>query len=519
MNAGNDQHMRMGQQLRALRLERGLQQSEMARRLDISAAYLSLIEKGRRSVQLPLLFKALEIYGITMEAFMESLGDRRVDDGLEELLADPLVRSLHLTEEDIASISSEPRMVTTITALFNLYKSTRRQLDSVLEGIAQREKSSTPPVAPIEPQGSVLRFELSPFDEVTEFLESRENWFPDLERRADSVRSQLSLPPRYTSEALIKAMRDTFDIDVRVIRTGDGDSSVVRRWDPSAGILTLSAELPEQRVRFQLAHTIGLRLLHQEDVVDSITRDTRFRFDETRSLVAIHLANYFAGALLLPYDDFFHEVQKSRYDIELLASVFDSSYETVAHRVCNLSDPSRRGLPFYFLRVDIAGNISKRYSAVGLRFGHNMGSCPKSAAHLAFLTPPIIRRRYERYPDGTTYFVFAKVVSEPKAGSLGRGTTYSIALGTYADNAQHLAYADDMPFADPERMALPVGVSCRFCERTDCNQRAAPSYKFAFRVDAHTKKDNFFSPLVQSDEEADVSVAAKKPRGTSRRTC
>ena len=226
--------------------------------------------------------------------------------------------------------------------------------------------------------------------------------------------------------------------------------------------------------------------------------------------MAIHLANYFAGALLLPYEDFFHEVQRSRYDIELLTSVFDSSYETVAHRVCNLSDPKRRGLPFYFLRVDIAGNISKRYSAVGLRFGHNMGSCPKSAAHLAFLTPPIIRRRYERYPDGTTYFVFAKVVSEPKAGSLGRGTTYSIALGTYADNAQFLAYADDMPFADPDRMALPVGVSCRFCERTDCNQRAAPSYKFAFRVDADMKKDNFFSPLVQGDEEADVSVAAKK---------
>ena len=504
----------MGQRLRELRLERGLQQSEMARRMEISAAYLSLIEKGRRSVQLPLLFKALDIYGVTMEAFMESLGDRRVDDGLEALLSDPLVRSLHLSEEDVASISAEPRIVTTITALFNLYKSTRRQLDSVLEGIARREKGtiSESPAAPTSGGGSVLRFELSPFDEVTEFLEGHENWFPELEQRADLARAQLSLPLQYTSQALTATMRDRFDIDVRVVRTGDGDSSVVRRWEPGRGVLTLSAELPEQRARFQLAHTIGLRLLEEENLVERITEGTQFRFEETRALVAIHLANYFAGALLLPYDDFYDEVRRVRYDIELLTSVFDSSYETVAHRVCNLSDPQRRGLPFYFLRVDIAGNISKRYSATGLRFGHNMGSCPKSAAHLAFLTPPIIRRRYERYPDGSTYFAFAKVVSEPKAGSLGRGTTYSIALGTYADNAKHLAYADDMPFADPERMALPVGISCRFCERTDCNQRVAPSYKFAFRVDAHTKKDNFFSPIVQGDEDADVSIAARKPR-------
>jgi hypothetical protein len=121
-------------------------------------------------------------------------------------------------------------------------------------------------------------------------------------------------------------------------------------------------------------------------------------------------------------------------------------------------------------------------------------------------------RRYETHPDGSSYFVFAKVVTDPKQGSIERGTAYSIGLGTYASNAEQLAYADDMPFADPKKMAIPVGVTCRFCERTDCNQRAAPSYKFAFTVDEYTKKDNFFSPHVSSDQEAGVAVAARRPK-------
>jgi hypothetical protein len=458
-----------------------------------------------------------------MEAFMESLGEPRVDDGLEELLADPLVRSLQLSDEDVASLSAEPKIVTTITALFNLYKSTRNQLESVLEGIARRElDSETPPEAsgdrsrglareePREKSESTLRFELSPFDEVTEFLEKHENWFPVLEERAEKARRDLGLATRLTSQSLIDALGAHAGIDVRIVAPGEGNSSVVRRWEPQQRVLTVSSEMPELRMRFQLGHALGLSILEEEGLHDVISGNHAVRFRETRPLLKIHLANYLAGALLLPYDEFYREVRRTRYDVELLTAVFDSTYEAIAHRLCNLSDPLRRGLPFYFLRVDVAGNISKRYSATALRFVNLHGSCPKSAVHLAFLTPNLIRRRYEMYPDGSTYFVFAKVVAEPRQGSLGRGTVYSIGLGTYADNAKHLAYADDMPFADPRRMALPVGTSCRFCERTDCNQRAAPSYKFAFRVDEYTKKDNFFSPLVDGDREADVAKDAER---------
>jgi XRE family transcriptional regulator, fatty acid utilization regulator len=487
----------MGQRLRELRLTRGLQQGEVARRLEISPAYLSLIEKGKRTVQLPFLFRALELYGVGMEDFMSSLGERHVDDGLARLLDDPLLRSLNLSEEDLASLSSEPKIITTITALFNLYKNTRSQLDNVLMGIARREREGDGE-SEGEDDGDSLRFDYGPFDEVTDFLQQHENWFPSLEERADKLRRDAGLGTRVTRDQLIATLEDRLGVEVRLV-PGEGESSVVRRWDPDRGSLALSADLFEQRVKFQLAQTIGRRLFDEEKLHEPVVDHYTGRHVETRKLIKIHLANYFAGALLLPYDEFYRAVSRTRYDVELLANLFESSYETVAHRICNLSDPRQRGVPMHFLRVDVAGNVSKRYSGDGVRIPQHGGSCAKWAVHLAFLTPNTITKQYSAFPDGSTYFCFAKVVNEPQQGSLARGTVYSIGLGTHADSAKHLAYADDMPFVDPRKMGVPVGTSCRFCERTDCNMRSAPSYKFAFRVDEDTRKDNFFSPLLSRE--------------------
>lgn len=490
----------MGQRLRELRLRRGLQQGEVARRLKISPAYLSLIEKGKRVVQLPLLFQALELYGVAVEEFMGSLGERHVDDGLARLLGEPLLRSLNLSEEDLASISAEPRTVATITALFNLYKNTRSQLDHVMASMAQLERQAG---------GDDVRFDYSPYDEVTDFLEQHDNWFESLEERAQQFRREAALSRRVVSEELERGLRK--QLGVRVQRTSEaGGSSVIRRWSAEERVLTVSGALFEQRLKFQLAHTIALGLFDEEKLHKPILEGYTGQHAETRRLIKIHLANYFAGALLLPYPEFYRDVTSTRYDVELLAQLFESSYETVAHRMCNLSDPRRRGVPMHFLRVDVAGNISKRYSGDGIRFAHEDGSCPKMAVHLAFLTPNVITKQYSAFPDGSTYFCFAKVVSEPEQGSLVKGTTYSIGLGTHADNAKHFAYADDLPFADPKKMAVPVGTTCRFCERTDCNMRSAPSYKFAFRVDEYTKKDNFFSPLVSGDQDLEERKAGRR---------
>lgn len=435
----------------------------------------------------------LEIYGVGMEDFMSSLGESRVDEGLARLLDEPLLKTLNLSRDDLASLGAEPKAATTITALFNLFKNARVQLENLQADVADRTQVGASGGA------TDVSFDYSPFDEVTDFLEEHGNYFPRLEARAESFRRDAGIEALTRSAELARALLDHLGVRVDLVDTATR-SSVIRRYDRRRGRLSLSANLAEHRRVFQLAHTIGLRLLDEEGLDQVILRNHRPQHSETTRLLKIHLANYLAGAILLPYDAFYREVMRTRYDVEMLASTFATSYETVAHRICNLGDPERPGLPFHFLRVDVAGNISKRYSATGLKFPKGVGSCPKWAVHTAFLTPHAIRRQYSEFPDGSRFFCFARVQSEPLNGSLSRGTVYSIGLGTNAENAKSIAYADDMPFVDPERMAVPVGTTCRFCERPDCNQRAAPSYKFAFRVDEYTKKDNFFSPLVNDDQ-------------------
>jgi len=398
------------------------------------------------------------------------------------------MRSLELREEDVAALGAEPRLASTVVALFQLYKNTRHQLDQLLTVAARRSSDGA---------GS-LRFDYSPYDEVADFLEQHDNYFPALERRAEALRQDAGLSERTHSVELTRLLREQLGVEVVMASPSEG-SSVIRRYDPDRARLVVAPHLSEQRLRFQLAVSVALVLFETEPLAEPLVAKAPRAHAETGRLVEIHLANYFAGALLLPYGAFFHQAQRLRYDVERLAERFESSYETVAHRLCNLSDPARRGLPMHFLRVDAAGNLSKRYSGDGIRLSHHEGSCPKLAVHLAFLTPSLLRRQYNRYPDGSTFFCFAKVVTDPSAGSIARGTAYSIGLGTHAENAKHLAYADDMPFADPLRQATHVGTTCRFCERTDCNMRSAPSYRFALEVDQRLKKENFFSPLVRSD--------------------
>src|SRR6185503_12187731 len=478
----------LGQRLRELRLQRGVRQADLARQLGISAAYLNLLEKGRRSVQLPILFRALEALDADVERFMADTGGGHPDEGLARLLGDPLARTLDLESTDLLALRAEPRLASTIAALFHLYKNTRAQLDKALS----RLEEAPAPVSPVA-------VGYAPGDEVSDFLQLHKNYFGELEEAATAVRRDAGLPRRFVSDQLIQFLRTRYQLDVRT-EPPRGTSSVVRALDLKKRRLRLSASLSEPALKFQLGHVLGLMLLDDNRLHERLLAGAAPRHAETVRLIKIHLANYFAGAVLLPYDEFFTEVERTRYDVDKVAHSFESSYEAVAHRMCNLGAPRKAGVPLHFLRVDVAGNISKRYSGSGLRFPQGHGTCPKWAAHAAFATPAVISKQYSRMPDGATYFCFAKVISDPSAGSLVRGTLYSIGLGTSADNARRFAYADDLPPPDGDRAVVPTGITCRFCERTDCNQRAAPSYKFAFAIDEYVKKDNFFSPLTTSDQ-------------------
>src|SRR5258706_9226730 len=305
----------IGRRLRELRLERGAQQADVARNLGVSPAYLNLIEKGKRPVQLPLLWKALSLFQIEMEPFMASLGERRAPDALAKLLDEPLLRSLGLTDEDMADFSGEPKRTATLVALFNLYKNARTQLEHVLAQLHAKERGS-------DGGGDVGRLGYSPFDEVTDFLQAHKNYFPELEGEVARIRTDHHLGRRILSDELVKILRARkvrVDFGLPAQRT---TSTVVRRYDPKRRLLTVSTALLEQPLKFQLAVAIGLRVLDETGLDHRLASAFKPKHAETERLIKIHLANYFAGALLLPYAEFIAEVERKRYDVELLSNVF-----------------------------------------------------------------------------------------------------------------------------------------------------------------------------------------------------
>ncbi|MFT3836806.1 MAG: short-chain fatty acyl-CoA regulator family protein [Myxococcaceae bacterium] len=475
----------VGHRLRALRMSKNVKQADAAKELGVSAAYLNLIEKGKRVTPFPLLWKALRLYQVDPEKFMGELGEGKVDEALARLLEEPLLKTLALDPESLQSLSAEPKLAGTVAAVFNLYKNTRSQLENVMSQLSAGDRTRAA-------EGPA--YDYSPFDEVSDFLQEHKNYFPELEEAAEGLRAEFGLERQLMSSQLVNLVQKKFQYRVEFEESPKG-SSVVRRIEPDLQRLVLSPSLTEQPLKFQLATAVGILVMDKARLLERIIGKAT-RHAETPRLIKVNLANYFAGALMLPYGDFFAQVQKTRYDLELLSSVFGVTYETVAHRVCNLSDPKRRGIPFHFIRTDVAGNISKRYSGTGFRFATN-GSCGKWAAHLAFLNPSQLTRQFSSMPDGTTFFDFARVQLQPVEGSIAKGTAYSIGLGTHAENAKHLAYG--LVSQDLKKDAVPIGISCRFCERTDCNQRAAASYRFAFSFDEYTKKDCFFSPLLNHE--------------------
>ena len=256
----------IGQRLRQLRLERGLKQADVARQLAISPAYLNLIEKGKRSVQFPLLWKALQFYGQELEAFMGSLGEQRPDDALAKLLDDPLAATLDLSEDDISALEAEPKAATTIAALFHLYKNTRAQLDTAMAKLSA---------------GDVPRMDYAPSDEVRDFLETHRNYFPELEEEAERLRVDAKLGRRLLSDQLAEMVARHFDFKVEYSSRSEG-SSVVRKVDLERRIITIFPGLSEQALKFQLAtvagshpHRVRLRLLRPDHAHIRVPKEPR----------------------------------------------------------------------------------------------------------------------------------------------------------------------------------------------------------------------------------------------------
>jgi hypothetical protein len=471
----------LGNKVRRLRKQRGLTQAQLAGRLGISASYMNLIEHDRRPVTVPVLLRLAEVLGADLGQFTPDDEARLVGE-LAEVFGDRSLRDHELGPADFAGLAqASPAACRAVLDLYRAYRSARDDA----RAMAERYAGGRPAGASGAPGAADP---VPPEDQVSDLIQQHDNHFPELEAAAERLSGAVPPGSGEVDRSLVRHLRETHRVEVEVV-PGDQAGSIVRRYDPATRRLVLSEVLPPRSRSFQLAHQVALLGCRTE--IDAVLARARLPTPDARSLARVALANYFAGAVLMPYEAFLGAARSVRYDVEMLGHRFRTSFEQVCHRLTTLQRPGARGVPFHFVRVDIAGNVSKRFSASGIRFSRYGGSCPRWNVHAAFLSPGFIRTQLSRMPDGTTYFCIARTVRKEGGGFHAPQTRLAIGLGCEIGHARDLVYADGVDLDNLEA-AVPIGVTCRLCERTDCRQRAFPPLLQALDVDENVRGPSFY---------------------------
>ncbi len=456
----------LGNKIRRLRQERQLTQVQMADKLGISPSYLNLIEHDERPITVALLLKLGQTFNVDLQELSDD-SERRLAAALNEVFTDGGLGGGTIDVEEIQRlVGAAPKAA---RAMVDMHRAWR----------AAREDASAMNLA--LPSGRVQRIVL-PTEEARDFFESRASHFPDMEIAADALTQSAQLRPGEQYRGLVDRLTSRHGISVEIAPV-DAMAGARRRYDAKAKTLTLSETLSPSSRAFHLAYQVAL--LEAREVIAALIAQAKLSSPESETLCRVGLANYFAGAVLMPYTPFITAAKALRYDIDALAYRFGVSFEQAAHRLSTLQRPGESGVPFFFARADSAGNLIKRFSAAGFHFSRVGGACPRFVLHEAFATPGLIRTQIARLPDGATFFCVARTVETPSSGNRAP-VRYAIGLGCDISRAGELVYSDGLDLAQLDN-ATGIGPGCRLCERADCRQRAFPPLQHRLIVDEAVK--------------------------------
>ncbi len=474
----------VGPRVRRLREQQGWNQATLAQRLSVSLSYVSQIENNQRPVTAGVLLKLAETFGGDIGQFSEDQ-DKRLLAELDAALHDRTLRSDRLPPAALTRMLDQaPELVESFLKLYQrhhrLQEEHAQSIDRYygdLGGAGGRA-------------GSALTY-TPPHEEVRDYLNRRNNYLDELDRLAERFAAELSLLPGQRASAI--AARIKRELRVEVVQA-QNQAGLLRHYDAARRRLTLPEGLNDAQQAFQLATQYAL-LAHGE-VIEAEIEAGGFTDAATQALARQGFAHYFAGAVILPYGDFLDAARQLRYDIELLQLRFHVSFETVCHRLSTLQRPNARGVPFYFLRLDQAGNISKRQSATSFHFARHGGACPLWHVHEAFAQPGRILTQVAEMADGTQFFGIARTIERGNGGFRKRRKLFAVGLGCELAHAHELVYADGIDLQHPSDV-VPIGPGCRVCPRSDCLQRAFPPAGKALLVDSDT--ESLVSYHFQSD--------------------
>jgi predicted transcriptional regulator/transcriptional regulator with XRE-family HTH domain len=442
----------VGPKVRALREQRGWRLDPCARRLGISVSYLSQIEANQRPVTDRVLASLMEIFRAPAELFDADIEQRLIAD-LREAAAETGAGEPPIPLSELRQLALHAPTVA--RRFLDLNRSNHR--------LTERLKLTEEAVALDE---ATAASSLLPYEEVRDFFHFKDNYIDALDRASEDLAQEIGVQDGRTSDMLLEMyLRERLGVQVRYEATGD----VLRRYDPATRELWLNSSQPPATRAFQLAfHAVSSTL---SGLVERELEAARFRSPEAVDVCRVGLGNYAAGALLMPYRRFAAAARRRRHDVEQLGAEFGASLEQVCHRLSTLQRPGSRGVPLYFVRLDFAGNITKRHSATRFRFARFGGACPLWNVHDAVSAPERFLVQVAAMPDGVRYLCVARAVVKRTDSYLEADRRYVLGFGCEVEHAHELVYSAGLDLQGP---AAPIGVSCRICERDDCAQRAFP---------------------------------------------
>lgn len=443
----------MGPKVRALREGQKLTLEACAQRLGLSASYLSQVETNQRPVTARVLIALSRVFNVSPGEFDSDEETRLIAD-LREASADlTLGTAVPALPELKLAAATTPTLARQFLALHRAYRALDERMLRFDETVRMRSEDAPD--------------SLLPYQEVRDFFHYRDNYVDELDVAAESLAAEVGIEGGGDAvERLERTLGERFGIQVR---RAVAPAGLIRHYDPASRLLTLDRDLPEPTRAFQLATQLADLMFG--GLFDEVLAGAGLESATARDIARIGLLNYAAGALMMPYRRFAASALELRHDIEQLQHRYNASFEQVSHRLSTLQRPGARGVPFYFVRVDAAGNITKRHSSTRFQFARFGGACPLWNVHEAFGQPGRILVQVAEMPDGVRYLCVGRSIVKRSGNYLRPNRQYAIGIGCEIAHADKVVYSEGLQL---DGQAVPVGVSCRICERPDCHQRAFP---------------------------------------------
>ena len=447
----------LGGRLKRLRRDLALNQSQMAKDLGVSPSYLNHLERNQRPLTAQILLRLAQVYDLDVRAFVEAPQAGGQAD-LAEVLADPMFKDLAIPRHEISAlIDHAPGAAEAMTRLYTAFSDRRRRDEMAGDASAQGGDGRA-------------AAEVSSPAWVRDYIQAHNNHFPDLDHAGEALARQIAESPHEFEAGARERLSSRHGVRVQSLEP-DVMRDSIRRYDPHSRRLFLAEAMEAASRNFALAYQLSL--FEAADELNGLVETSAAPDMATRRLLKVSLANYLAAAVLMPYEPFLAAAEASGYDIARLKAGFGASFEQVCHRLTTLSRANQRGVPFFLLRVDSAGNISKRFASSAFPFSRFGGACPRWNIHTAFKTPRRIIRQIIETRDGVRYFTLSRTVRRvaasedaPDDGDL------AIGLGCELKHAKKLVYARGLDLDNPA--VTEIGPTCQLCDRPACRERAAP---------------------------------------------